>query len=100
MKSTSRHRRFSRAARNTLLGLAILAPTGAFFSCARKQTSTWPSGKAILTPDGKAVLTLADNAAPRQRISIDDDWRFTRGDPEGMTANLTLLQVRRGGRNA
>ena len=36
--------------------------------------------------------------SPRERISINDDWRFARGDPPDMTANLTLLQVRQGGR--
>ena len=40
----------------------------------------------------------ADSA--RERINFDDDWRFTKGDPEGMTANLTLLQIRGGGRGA
>jgi beta-galactosidase len=39
-------------------------------------------------------------AADRERISIDDDWRFIKGDPAEQTANLTLLQVRAGGRGA
>ena len=42
------------------------------------------------------VVRAADG--PRERISINDDWRFTKGDPAGMTTNLTLLQVRQQGR--
>jgi len=45
-----------------------------------------------------AAVRAADS--PRERINIDDDWRFTKGDPVGMTENLTLLQVRQGGRGA
>jgi beta-galactosidase len=33
--------------------------------------------------------------APRERISIDDDWRFTKGDPAGITENLTYPRVPR-----
>lgn len=35
------------------------------------------------------------SAAPRERISIDDDWRFIKGDPTNCTVNL-LYDVRRG----
>ncbi len=44
------------------------------------------------------ALMAADS--PRERISINDDWRFTRGDPPNMTAHLTLLQIRGGPRAA
>src|SRR5689334_9920131 len=27
--------------------------------------------------------------SPRQRISINDDWRFIKGDPQGVKTNLT-----------
>jgi beta-galactosidase len=40
------------------------------------------------------------HAADRERISIDEDWRFIKGDPADQTANLTLLQVRTSGRGA
>jgi len=56
----------------------------------------WAAGLTALLLQ-TAVAAAADS--PRERLSLDADWRFTRGDPEGMTANLTLLQVRtRGGR--
>ncbi len=43
----------------------------------------------------------AMTTGPRQRISINDDWRFHKGDPEPMTGNLSLVQWRgRGGRGA
>ena len=37
-------------------------------------------------------------AANRERISINDNWRFIKDDPSNQTTNLTLLQVRTGGR--
>jgi len=43
----------------------------------------------------KGVEVLAADS-PRERILIDDDWRFTKGDPEGITDNLTYPRVRRG----
>ncbi len=42
---------------------------------------------------------LIGHAAPRERISLDEDWRFTKGDPPGMTANL-LYDVRPEVKNA
>jgi beta-galactosidase len=58
----------------------------------------------------KSILTLAiaafvftgaslwgaepTHASPRERISIDDDWRFTKGDPTNNTVNL-LYDVRK-----
>src|SRR6516165_7295331 len=35
------------------------------------------------------------SAGPRERISIDDGWRFTKGDPTNSTASL-LYDLRRG----
>src|SRR5882724_3932300 len=32
--------------------------------------------------------------APRQRISINADWRFAKGDPDGNAAGLLLYDVR------
>jgi beta-galactosidase len=43
------------------------------------------------------VVLAADG--PRERISINNDWRFAKGDPEGITENLTYPRVR-GGRGA
>ncbi len=47
-----------------------------------------------------ALLTGCHSAsdAKRERISINDDWRFIQGDPANQTTNLTLLQVRSAGR--
>ena len=42
------------------------------------------------------VLTLSSwpvQAAPRERISIDDNWRFTKGDPTNNAVSL-LYDVR------
>jgi beta-galactosidase len=64
------------------------------------------------TSVGRAGLLLAASVAavvlqtgavmaadgPRERVSINNDWRFTKGDPPGMTTNLTLLAQRAGGR--
>ncbi len=47
-----------------------------------------------------AVLfqTGCQTATNRERILINNDWRFIQGDPANQTTNLTLLQVRTGGR--
>lgn len=45
-----------------------------------------------------AALVLASNpvrASPRERLSIDDGWRFTKDDPTNCTVSL-LYDVRRG----
>ena len=34
--------------------------------------------------------------SPRERISIDDDWRFTKGDPPNLAENLAYPRGRRG----
>src|SRR5215470_12960659 len=31
---------------------------------------------------------------PRSRVSLDDGWRFTRGDPAGMTTSLGYADVK------
>jgi beta-galactosidase len=31
--------------------------------------------------------------SPRERINIDDNWRFTRGDPADMKVDMTLLPI-------
>jgi beta-galactosidase len=51
---------------------------------------------AVLLQSG--VIMAADS--PRERISIDNDWRFTKGDPEGITDNLRYPRTGRGGRGA
>jgi len=33
-------------------------------------------------------------ASPRERISINDDWRFTKDDPAGITENLAYPRGR------
>ena len=35
-----------------------------------------------------AAIPALAQAAPRERLSINDGWRFTRGDPDGETAEL------------
>ncbi len=35
--------------------------------------------------------------SPRERISIDDDWRFIKGDPAGLTENLAYPRTGGGG---
>ncbi len=42
---------------------------------------------ALLAGLAPSDLRAADS--PRQRISLDDDWRFVKGDPQGMSVNLT-----------
>jgi beta-galactosidase len=54
------------------------------------------NNSAIVLKAGLAVLLLQAAVAvaadaPRERISIDDDWRFIKGDPEGNTVNLTYV---------
>ncbi len=36
-----------------------------------------------------ALMAAPPADSPRERISIDDDWRFTKGDPAGLTESLT-----------
>lgn len=54
------------------------------------------AGMAAVLLQGRVVVA-ADS--PRQRISIDDDWRFTKGDPAGVAESLTYPRApgRRGG---
>ena len=52
---------------------------------------------AVLLPTG--ALMAADS--PRERVSFDDDWRFTKNDPAGVTDNLAYPRTGgRGGRGA
>jgi beta-galactosidase len=39
-------------------------------------------------------LPAADNPSPRERVSFNDNWRFTRGDPEGVGASLSYTNIR------
>jgi len=57
----------------------------------------------MLLAAGFALLPAISKAAPdspRERIGIDDDWRFIRNDPEGLTDNLTYPRVPRPRRGA
>jgi beta-galactosidase len=61
-------------------------------------------GRAVIAMAVAAVVMqvglsqAADTASPRQKISINDDWRFTKDDPPGNTTSL-LYDVRpQGGR--
>lgn len=36
-----------------------------------------------------ATGIAADSIAPRERISINNDWKFTKGDPPGLAADLS-----------
>jgi len=65
-------------------------------SIVRKRASLVLGACVLVALSQTGGVMAADS--PRQKISIDDDWRFTKGDPEGMTANLTLLTVGGGGR--
>ena len=40
---------------------------------------------------------MADSLYAGEVKNFNDDWRFIKGDPEGMTVNMTLLPVRQGG---
>jgi beta-galactosidase len=55
------------------------------------------SYRVLLTAGVVTVLFLTGchPAVSRKRISINDDWRFTKGDPEGITADLTYPRARR-----
>jgi beta-galactosidase len=61
----------------------------------RTMTGWGSMALAVWALHGGAVRA-ADGV--RERILMDDDWRFIKGDPPGMTTNLTLLQVRTPGR--
>ena len=41
---------------------------------------------------------ISANAADLARISINDDWRFTKSDPPGITDNLSYPRAPRSGR--
>ncbi len=74
--------------------------TPVFFASAK---ITWSKLKSILSL-AVAIFVFAGNslwgagpapASPREKISIDDDWRFIKGDPTNCTAGL-LYAVGRG----
>jgi beta-galactosidase len=37
---------------------------------------------------------VRDSAAPRERISLNEDWRFAKGDPPGIAVNLAYDQIK------
>ena len=45
-----------------------------------------------------SLAVVPANAADLARVSLDDDWRFTRNDPPGITDNLTYPRAPRSGR--
>src|SRR5579863_997472 len=53
---------------------------------------------AAVAAGGVSDLHAAEAASPRERISIDDGWRFTKGDPADNTVSL-LYDVRPAPRN-
>ncbi len=59
------------------------------------KLSQWSFLLAALAAAFLSQRALAADA-PRERISINNDWRFTKGDPNGITDNLTYPRVRRG----
>ena len=52
----------------------------------------WTAVAIALLQTGSAI------AADLGRISINDDWRFTKNDPAGITDNLAYPRAARGGR--
>jgi beta-galactosidase len=75
------------------------------FICRHKVNFIVPGavlGTALLLalPNNPAAAQAATPGSPRQRLSLDMDWRFTKGDPDGNQVSL-LYDVRptgRGGR--
>lgn len=57
------------------------------------------AGMAAGMLPGRAAMAAAAES-PRQRVSIDDDWRFVKGDPAGVTEELTYPRVPGGRRGA
>ena len=49
---------------------------------------------ALLLLSATGTAMAADS--PRERISINDDWRFTKGDPPNLAENLAYPRGRRG----
>ena len=43
---------------------------------------------AVVVLQTGVVMAAVPPASPRERISINDDWRFTKGDPAGLADNL------------
>ena len=41
-----------------------------------------------------ASLQTADSASPRERISLNDDWRFTKVDPPGIEGSLAYDKIK------
>ena len=41
-----------------------------------------------------ASAKTAGSVSPRERISINDDWRFMKGDPPGVAGNLAYEQIK------
>ncbi len=76
---TSKLPRSSISARWALL-LAVCAAGMLFEGCSLQN-----AGDALM------------DSSPRKRTSIDDDWRFTKGDPAGMAENLTYPTAFSGG---
>src|SRR5512141_728048 len=58
------------------------------------------SAQQSAPPGGRQPARRQAQPAPRTRISLDNNWRFHRGDPPGNTVNLAYdvrPEVREGG---
>lgn len=66
-------------------------PLGAHF--VRTHGSAIRAAMAALVIDALLLASPCAKSAPRERIMIDDDWRFQKGDPAGNALSL-LYDVR------
>src|SRR4051812_41694864 len=48
----------------------------------------------VCSPPLAGLVAEPDASAPRERILIDDGWRFQKGDPAGVDAGKLLYDVR------
>ena len=71
------------------------------FKQARSRSQRWTGFRALPIYTLAAALLLVNtppsNAAtssPRERISFDNNWRFTKGDPEGTGDALSYPQIK------
>ena len=79
---------------------AGMTPNTCFQFICRNKISLIPPGAVLgavlllAIPNGRAAAQASVEASPRERLSLDMDWRFTKGDPAGAEGKLSYTAIK------
>jgi hypothetical protein len=71
-----------------------MKPTNHTLSTSGHTSLLLAAGIAVVVLQTGVVMAAVPPASPRERLSINDDWRFTKGDPAGLADNLAYPRGR------